>query len=114
MALMVLIVAGTIVGVVFGIRRGGDPDPSPSPYPRGYNPYSIDEATLVSKHGKLEGVLELKPESDKAFRDQIRLTGKAFGNKASKHKKKSFKVDPLTIATGENNKAIERVHFKFA
>ena len=68
--ILVLIIAGVIIGVVVGKSDGGDkPQPTPTPpVEKGYNPYDVDELSVITNLGSIEGALDFSPERDQAFR----------------------------------------------
>lgn len=57
---ILLVVAGAAVGIVLAIKKGGD-DPAPSPpepVAPGYNPYKVNESSIVTSKGMIQGVLQ--------------------------------------------------------
>ena len=62
-----VVIVGIILAVVLSKNGGGDdpgpgPDPPtpPTPVKPGYNPYSVDESTVVTERSKQSGILRAK------------------------------------------------------
>lgn len=121
-----------ILILILALSLGGNKDkkpqpvpPEPTPVPPGptppgpvpewtYNPYEVDQGTLMNYESSVTGklIFAKQVESEKfldLFTSYIYLTDSAAeGSPAS-----NYTVNPRYIPKGKNNKLIEKVNFEF-
>lgn len=109
MAVVVLLLA---IILPLTLKKSGDdpeptpvppPPPPPPPLPDAYNPYSVDNSTLVTQTDKVMGRLSFSQEKLDA------LNAMPIAETDSD----VIKADPRHIPTGPNNMLIKEVSFEF-
>lgn len=117
-AVAVLAILGVVLGVTLGGGGGDKPEPPTPPVPPipddGFNPYSVDESTIVTENSRKSGVITIG-SSSKLSSYYATFQRQANEARRAAHESANLTTNVATanLPTGVNNMVTSNVRFEF-